>query len=489
MTTRSNIGSFSAAGELFGVRLAALVGLAAVLSVSALYGQYDKVAALGSDSGLTPIGGPASSPPLSTEGYDLPDLRPTGMLNDQLPKWLQFGLDERLRWENASSNGFKAASSDSYLLNRFRFGMLLLPASWFKVVAQVQDARSFLENPPLGPPNNVRWDLKLAYAQLGDSEGPVYVTVGRQLIDYNSTIIANSEWRNQARSYDGVVTNIHVDRLRAALFVASVVVPQLDGISHHQEGNNIYGAYGWITRVVPKSSIEPFVLGRVEPSVTIQTAAKSKTGHLDEQAYGLRIRGTELKNFDYRYEAIIERGTAGPDTINAWATTAGAGYTMATLGWRPRFFTGYDYASGDKNPADGIQGTFDTMYPTAHDRFGIADQLGWQNIVAGRAGATIIPHRRWSLTAQYLDFWLASARDGIYNTSGGLILRDVTGNSGRHIGEEFDFYTWYEINRQVHVGTGVGHIFPGEFLAKAGKGVAYTYPYFAIEMLDGKRVR
>lgn len=466
-----------------------MIGLALLFWRSALYGQYDKVAGLGSDSALTPIGGPASSPPLSTEGYDLRDLRPTGKLNDELPKWLQFGLEERLRSEGFSGSGFKPNNSDTYLLNRFRFGMLLMPASWVKVVAQVQDARSFRENPPIGPPNNVRWDLKLAYVQLGNSEGPVSVAVGRQLMDYNSTFLANSEWRNQARSYDGVVTNVHVDRFRAALFAASVIVPQLDGISHHQEGNNVYGAYGWIARVLPKSSIEPFMIWRLEPSVAIEAAGKSKTGRLDEKAYGFRIRATGLAGFDYRYELIGERGSAGPNPIDSWATTVGAGYTMATLGWRPRFFAGYDYASGDKNPADGIRGTFDTMYPTAHDRFGIADQFGWQNIVAWRGGATIIPHRRWSMTAQYVDLWLASATDGIYNTSGGLILRDATGHSGRHIGTEFDFYTWYEITRQVHIGTGVGHILPGQFLATAGKGAACTYPYFVVEMLDGKRVR
>jgi Alginate export len=471
----------------FSIRLATPIGLVAVLS-GWLYGQYDKVAALGSDSALTPIGGPASSPLISTGPYDLPDLRPTGRLNDQLPKWLQFGLDERLRWEGYSGSGFKPNNSDSYLLNRFRFGVLLLPASWFRVVAQVQDARSFLQTPPIGPPNNVRWDLKQAYAQLGSSEGPLYVTAGRQLIDYNSTIIANSEWRNQARSYDGLVTNIHLDRFRAALFAASVVVPQLDGRSHHQEGNNIYGAYTWITRVVPKSSIEPFVLWRVEPRVAIETAGPTKTGHLDEKAYGIRVRGTSLANIDYRYELINERGAAGSNRIEAWATTAGAGYTMASFGWKPRIFSGYDYASGDKNPADGMHGTFDTMYPTAHDRLGITDQLGWQNIVAWRAGGTVTPHRRWSLTAQYLNFWLASTKDGIYNSSGGLILRDTTGRSSRHIGEEADFYTWYEINRQVHVGAGVGHMLAGQFLARASKGVAYTYPYLAIEMLDGKRV-
>lgn len=475
--------------QITGGRLPVFTALALALAGGPLYAQYDKVAALGSDSSLTLIGGPASSPPISIERYDLTDFRPTGELNDQLPNWLQFGLDERLRLEGYSGGGFKPNASDSYLLNRFRFGMLLQPTRWFKVVAQVQDARSFLQKPPIGPPNNVRWDLKLAYAQFGDSEKqPISVAVGRQLIDYNNTIIGNSEWRNQARSYDGVVTNIHVDRFRAAFFAASVVNPLLNGISHHQEGNNVYGAYGWITRVLPKSSIELFALWRVAPNVAVE-ASKFKTGRLDENAYGFRIRGTGIANFDYRYELVLERGWAGPNNIQAWATTAGLGYTFASLDWKPRFFTGYDYASGDKNPTDGTHGTFDTMYPTAHDRFGITDQFGWQNIVAWRSGATIVPHRRWSITAQYVDLWLATASDAAYNSSGGVILRDTTGKSGRHLGEEFDLYAWYEINRQVHIGTGVGHLLPGEFITRAGKGASYTYPYFVIEMFDGKRVR
>ncbi|HWY45793.1 MAG TPA: alginate export family protein [Bryobacteraceae bacterium] len=402
---------------------------------------------------------------------------------------MQFGIDERFRVEGSSGSGFKPNNSTSYLLNRFRLGVIVQPVSWFKLVAQVQDARSFLLSPPLGPPNNVRWDLKTAYVQFGDSENhPVSLTIGRQLLDYNSTIIANSEWRNQARSYDAVVANVHLDRFRAAVFAASVVNPQLDGITHHQEGNNIYGAYGWITRVLPKSSIEPFVLWRVAPSIAVENS-KLKSGRLDEQAYGFRIRGRSISNFDYRYELVLERGSAGPNDIQAWGTTAGLGYTIASAAWKPRFFASYDYASGDKNPADGIHGTFDTMYPTAHDRFGIADLFGWQNIVAGRAGVTIIPRRRWSVTAQYLDFWLASAKDAAYNSSGGLILRDPTGKSGTHLGQELDAYAWYEINREVHVGAGIGHLLPGQFIDKAGKGAAYTYPYFVIEMFDGKRVR
>ena len=477
--------------RVLGGRSILITGVTLLLSAvaSQLYAQYDKVLALGSDSFRTPFGGPASSPLISTEPYDAPDFRPTGLLNDQLPKWLQFGLDERLRFEGYDGGGFKPGNDDSYLLNRFRFGAIAQPVGWFRFVGQVQDARSFSQKPPNGPPYEVRWDLKLAYVELGDpGTQPITVRVGRQLLDYNNTIIANSEWRNQARSYDAVVTNFHVDRFRVSLFAASVVIPAIQGISLHQAGNDIYGAYGTIMDTIPKSRIEPFVLWRFLPSVAVETTAKVKTGELSEQAYGLRIAGRDISNFDYRAEVIREGGSAGPNTIDAWAATLGVGYTVPSIGWKPRFFAGYDYASGDENPADGVHGTFDTMYPTAHDRFGITDQFGWQNITAGRVGVTVVPHRRWSLTGQYLDLWLSSATDSLYNTSGGSVLRDGTGRSGRHIGGEVDFYTWYEINRQVHVGTGIGHILPGEFLEKAGKGAAYTTAYFVIEMLDGKRV-
>jgi hypothetical protein len=475
-----------------GGRIRALAVTFLLLAGSQLFAQYDKILALGSDSARSPWGGPAGAPLVSTDPYDNPDLRPVGILNDHLPKWIQFGLEERIRWEAYEGNGFKPglANDESYLLNRFRLGMILQPVSWFKVVSQVQDARSFFQPGTIGPPNTVRWDLKLAYAEFGDPETqPVTFRFGRQILDYNDTIIANSEWRDQARSFDAAVANINVNRLHSSIFAASAVVPEVDGLTHHQEGNNIYGLYNTIARVLPKSSIEPFVLWRVEPSVALdQTGIKAKTGHLNEQAYGLRVIGRQLRNFDYRAEAIREAGTAGPNSIQAWATTFGAGYTLPNVLWKPRFFTGYDYATGDKNPTAPVQGTFDTMYPTAHDRFGISDQFGWQNIEAVRGGVTVIPHPRWSFTAQYLDFWLATADDGIYNTSGALIFRDTAGTDGTHIGDEVDFYTWYEINREVHVGAGIARLLPGEFIDKAGKGSSYTYPYFALELLDGKRV-
>jgi hypothetical protein len=47
--------------------------------------------------------------------------------------------------------------------------MDVLPVSWLKFDIQVQDARS-VEKPVPAPPDQDTWDLRLAYAEIGDPE-------------------------------------------------------------------------------------------------------------------------------------------------------------------------------------------------------------------------------------------------------------------------------------------------------------------------------
>jgi hypothetical protein len=68
-------------------------------------------------------------------------------------------------------------------------------------------------------------------------------------------------------------------------------------------------------------------------------------------------------------------------------------------------------------------------------------------------------------------------------------VRDATGKSGNHIGDEFDVYTWFELNRHVNLGVGVGHLLPGGFLVDTTKGPTYNYPYFAINFKDDGKSR
>ena len=440
---------------------------------------------------LSFLNGPANRSYGSAQPYDVGDFRPAGKLDAHLPGWLNFEAEERFRYEGYENSGFKQGKDDSYMLNRFRFQLDMRIGSWFKFVSEAQDARPFLESPPIGPPNENRWELKLAYLELGDPERHWFsLRAGRQLINYNNTLIANSEWRNQGRSYDAAVVNLQSGRYHLGVFAASAVVPQSSGLSHHQQGNNIYGAYGRVEFASANISLEPFVLWRVQPSQVTEAAVSSATGKEDMKTYGLRAKGRAHTAFDYSVEAARQAGKDSREGIRAWGLTGGASWQFRSTWAGPRIFAQYDYASGNPKPGSGVHRTFDTIYPTAHDRFGVVDLFGWENIRVARAGATVMPRRRWSVTGQYLDFWAASTRDAVYNTSGGAILHGTAQTGvGSHLGEEFDAYSWYELNAHLNIGAGYGRFNAGGFISGLATGHSYSYPYLAINFKDHGRGR
>lgn len=181
--------------------------------------------------------------------------------------------------------------------------------------------------------------------------------------------------------------------------------------------------------------------------------------------------------FDYDAEAAGQTGKIGTDSIRAWGATTIAGYTRDSWRMKPRIFGEYGFASGDRNPKDGVHGTFDQLYPNIHDHHGLVDQVAWQNLKEIRTGIRISPRRNWTFAAIYNDWWLASATDAFYSSSGSVIARDTKGLSGTHIGEECDLETSYRVNRQLEFGAGIGRILPGGFLAHTGHDRNYTYPY------------
>ncbi len=433
---------------------------------------------------LSLLNGPAYRTFGTTVPYDFPDFHPITSLDRKLPRRLAFQAEERFRFEGYRDGSLLPGNDDDYMLNRFRIQVDLRPTSLTRISVQAQDSRPMYQKPPLGPPNENRWDLKLAYAEFGDPERHwVSVRVGRQLINYNNTIIASSEWRNQGRSYDAVVANFQDGRFHLGAFAASAVVPLASGISHHQQGNNIYGIYGRFSSVIRHSDLEPFVLWHVQPKVTIDPAASNAKGKQDLRAYGVRWKGELRSAFEYSLQFVAEEGAQGAKPIRAWGTSDGIAYQIGSWWAQPRVFAQFDYASGNSNPSGDVHRTFDAVYATSHDRFGITDVLGWQNIQAMRGGGTISPHLRWTITAQYLDFHLAQANDALYGNSGNSLGH---GNPafGSHIGDEADIYSWYEVNRHFNFGAGYGRLGAGNLLLHLTGAPAYSTFYVALNFKD-----
>ena len=90
-----------------------------------------------------------------------------------------------------------------------------------------------------------------------------------------------------------------------------------------------------------------------------------------------------------------------------------------------------------------MRGTYDQLYPTNHDKYGIIDQVGLRNLHNVRFGVTQKPHARVSVEIDYNSFWLAHRRDGLYTASGALVARQPAGAADAHVAHEADVQVNY----------------------------------------------
>ena len=401
---------------------------------------------------------------------------PLSYLDQAMPDWLCFTLGYRARMEGYSAGNFQTGNSDSYLLTRFRFGMLLKPASWLRVFAELQDATAFWKDAPLAPPYQSTWDLRRAYVDLGDiEEGHVAFRVGRQDLNFGyGRLLGTAYWRNASRGYDAAMGVFNWDSLRVNVFAASQVVVAPSGLCHHQEGNDVHGIYGTLRKLVPHSTVEPYLFWHLAPGIKTEEGNLAK---LDEKSFGVRWAGTASR-FDFDAETVGQTGNIGPDNIRAWACERHRRLQPATApSDRPRlrqirlrFRRRTIQRTACTGPSINSTRTFTTITASP------TRSRGRTSSPSVRVSRVAL-RRNWMLASAYNGWWLASATDAFYNSSGSIVARDTKGLSGTHIGNEYDVQTSYRVDRNLELGVGVGYIRSGEFLIRTGHARSYTYPY------------
>ena len=191
---------------------------------------------------------------------------------------------------------------------------------------------------------------------------------------------------------------------------------------------------------------------------------------------GVRWVGRLPGNVEYNTDTALQTGSVAADDISAWA---GHYQLRSPAAGRAAFRVSseFNYASGDANPTDGTRGTFDQLYPTGHDKYGLADQVGWRNIRHARAGIELTPFRGLPVIANYHSWWVNEKRDGLYNAGGALLARVAAGAASSHVGQEIDVQVTRAITPQLQVAAGYAHIFTGRFLQEATPGASYSHPY------------
>ncbi len=405
-------------------------------------------------------------------------LFPITRLDELLPRWIQFGGQFRNRAESHTGLGF-APVDDVFDLTQLRLGIYLQPTKWLGLVGVAQDSRVFFNHHvPNAPPYQNSWDIREAYAQLGNSnEGWIDLVAGRQMFSFgDERVIGPSDWSNMGRTFDTVRLDLHPSGIKVSIFAASVI-NAIDGqIDHHTGGNNIYGIYSSFARLIPHATLEPYVLWRVAPG-SVPLPETAGHGHLSEVTGGARIAGMLLDNFDYDIEMNKQAGSLGRYSIDAWAGHWNVGYTFKNTRTQPRPFVEYNYASGNRNPNGNTWGTHDQIYASAHDKMDFADQFGWKNIEDLRAGASENVAAKWTLTEVFNDLRLATKNDAVYGSSGAVAIPAHPGATSNHLGIELDLIVEYRQNHHVTYGFGFAHLFTGQFLNEAARGEDYNYPF------------
>jgi len=182
-------------------------------------------------------------------------------------------------------------------------------------------------------------------------------------------------------------------------------------------------------------------------------------------------------NIDYDTQMALQSGSLGAESIRAWAGHWALGYTVAGVPLKPRVSAEYNQATGDENPTDNKRGTFDQLYPSAHDKYGLTDQVGWQNMKHVRGGLDLGVGKGWTATTRFSKYWLADPHDALYSGGGAVLARSTAGTAGTYVGQEIDVFASGKFRPSLGFSTGVGYLMPGTFLKNTTPGKPYTYPY------------
>jgi hypothetical protein len=397
--------------------------------------------------------------------------------NEVMPSWLRVRGEFRERVESVDNSGFVDDRDDTFFLSRFR----LTATATSKTIAatvQVHDAR--VGDKTVGPtsaPFTAGFDLRQAFVDIGASKASVAARLGRQEIVFgDQRLVGHAGWLNAGRTFDAARVTVRSKAGQIDLFAASVVRILEDELDKSGNGNRFAGAYVSTGRIVPLGTAEPYVFWRRDVNLRAETGV---FGPLEQVTTGTRLVGKLPARLDYNVEMDLQRGSLGPDSVRAWA---GHWQVRETLpGAKTPHVTGeYNYASGDANPSDGIRGTFDQLYPTGHDKYGLADQVGWRNIRHVRIGFDISPIKATPISVNYHSYWLAQARDALYAASGAAIARVPSGAASTRVGQELDVQVSRPLFQQLALVAGYSHLFAGPFLKEATPGASYSGPFVMV---------
>jgi len=392
----------------------------------------------------------------------------------QPARWLRVAGEVRGRAETETGLNY-ANQADSYYLMRNRLEFTLLLASSFRAQLELQDSRALGRRQPLLGAVRNPLDVHRLHVEWGPENGPGWrVRLGRQYLAFgDERLLGPSNWGNFGQVWDGVRLSWQVSRYSCDWFAASLVEPRPDHWDSPRTNHRLVGVYAVLELKGGHIRVEPYYLAKSARGVR---SASGAVGRATVHAFGARTAWKTAQHWNGTLELVQEHGTVAASPMRAWALYASTGRQLAISSFRTRVYGEYGLASGDSDPNDGRRGTFDQFYPTNHDKYGIADRIGWRNIHTLRWGWQARLPKQTTLQLDYHNFWLASRADALYAANGAPVAFNAASRS-RHVGQEVDIQFNWQATARLALLAGYAHLIPGAFLKASSPGQPAHFGY------------
>jgi hypothetical protein len=291
-------------------------------------------------------------------------------------------LRERSEFDTKAFTIGQTSDAYHYLQTRFRADVTLNPNVLVRL--ELQDARQYGQK---GTPQNTgapALDLRQGFVEVKNlADGMLGFRLGRQELIYGSQrLIGISDWPNFGQTYDAGLLRATFGEVTADVFGAAIQRNANPTLGYNRDVF-ITGLWATWKPVDVKSALHGFII-----------FDNPKTAALRQNRYttGINAMGS-YDAFDYAVDGVYQFGdyitATSTRSIGASMICAKVGYTLKEVA-NLRIGAGVDMLSGNDFKDTTKYGTFNTLYGSAHGKYGHMDyfsnmplhtaELGLQNM-------------------------------------------------------------------------------------------------------------